>query len=293
MIDQTKNRILCLGTANFGMPYGISRSEDDLGLAKTREILDAAWAEGFTHLDTATAYVKSEQILGELASKKSPMSITTKLRASECGSAESIVQAVTQSLHRTKQSQFWSVLLHDAKVLINGNTEEVVRGLENIVDLGLTEHVGLAAYGELEIIEAKAIAPAMDVFHIADNVCDQRLKQSIKLEVLASEGNKIFIRSIFLQGLLLMDPNQLPKKVESAYLGLRKLQEFCDHQNISILELCAGYARSIAWSSGFIIGAASSNQVREISNAFKCPITVDYSSAPKLDDWILDSRNWS
>lgn len=293
MIDQLTNRIFCLGTANFGMPYGISRSEDDLGSVKAREIFDTAWAEGFTHIDTATAYFKSEQILGELATKKSPISITTKLRASECGSAESIVQAVIQALYRTKQSQFWSVLLHDVKVLTNGNTEEVIRGLTEIVDLGLTQHVGLAAYDELEIIEAKAIAPAMNVFHIADNVCDQRLKQSMKLETLASEGNKIFIRSIFLQGLLLMDPNHLPKKVERAYLGLRKLQTFCEHQNISSLELCAGYARSITWSSGFIIGAASSHQVREISNAFKCLTPVDYSSAPKLDDWILDPRNWS
>ena len=293
MIDKAKTKILCLGTANFGMPYGISRSEDDLGSVKVREILDEACAEGFSHIDTATAYVNSEQILGDISPKKSPMSITTKLSASECVSAKSIVQAVTQSLHRTKQSRFWSVLLHDAKVLTSGNTGEVIRGLDDIVKLGLTEHVGLAAYDELEIIEAKAIVPAMNVFHIADNVCDQRLKQSMRLEILASEGNKIFIRSIFLQGLLLMDPNQLPKKVESAYLGLRKLEEFCERQNVSILELCAGYAKSIAWSSGFIIGAGSSKQVREISNAFKCATTVDYSSAPKLDDWILDPRNWS
>lgn len=284
---------LSLGTANFGMAYGLGGSGKLAEVSQVKQILKAAISEGFSHLDTATAYKNSEKILGDLLQDGSNFRVTTKLKSSECSDAKTIIQAVRDSLQRSKQTKYWSVLLHDSKVLLEGNSKEVQSGLREIVDCGLTERVGISGYDESEIVQAKSMASFLSVFQVPDNVCDQRLRESSQLSTLALEDNLIFVRSIFLQGLLLMDPLSLPPKVASGSTGLRKLKAFCDEHGISILDLCIGYAKSLPWVSGLIFGADSEKQIHEISKSFNSTINVDYSIAPKLDSFLLDPRNWS
>jgi aryl-alcohol dehydrogenase-like predicted oxidoreductase len=284
---------LSLGTANFGNAYGLGGHGKQLGLSQVSQILRMANHEGFSHLDTASSYKNSERIIGDLLQENDNWLVTTKLRPNECSDAKSIVQAVKRSLDRTKQRQFWSVLLHDSKALFEGGSSEVQRGLNEIVESGLAQHVGISAYSESEVIQAKELIPMLSVFQIPENVCDRRLSMSPNLLALASDDNYIFVRSIFLQGLLLMDPTALPEKVASAASKMNELQAFCEKLKITALELCVGYAKSLAWSSGLIFGVNSEHQVREISNAFNCVTDVDYSKVPKLDAWLLDPRNWS
>jgi aryl-alcohol dehydrogenase-like predicted oxidoreductase len=287
------NTTLSLGTANFGNPYGLGGHGKKLGLSQVSQILRMANREGFSHLDTASSYENSEQIIGDLIQENDNWLVTTKLMPNECSDAKSIVRAVKKSLGRTKQSQFWSVLLHDSKVLFEVGSTEVQRGLNEIVESGLAQHVGISAYSESEIIQAKDRIPMLSVFQIPENVCDRRLSMSSNLLALASDDNHIFVRSIFLQGLLLMNPTSFPEKVASAASKINELQAFCEKLKITVLELCVGYAKSLVWSSGLIFGVTSEHQVREISNAFNCSIDVDYSKVPKLNDWLLDPRNWS
>ena len=284
---------LILGTANFGMPYGLGAQEKNLELLDIVDILETVKSEGFLHIDTASSYENSEAIIGNVISKSDSWNITTKLKQSECVSAESIVQSVEKSLVRTKQKKYWSVLLHHPQALFESHSDEVLRGLTEILDLELTQHVGISAYDELEIVQAKTVAPFLTTFQISENVCNQSLASSSYLLALASENNHIFVRSIFLQGLLLMDPNALPDKVVSAKPSLQELRVFCEKLNLTILELCIGYAKSLAWSSGLIFGVNSKQHVLDISKAFNTVIDIDYSKVPKLDDWLLDPRNWS
>lgn len=284
---------LSLGTANFGMVYGVGSNGKKMERLQVSRIITMANKQGFTHLDTASSYGNAEEILGDLLPESNSWLLTTKLRQCESTDARSIIQAVKMSLRRTKQKKFWSVLLHDAKSLFGDNSNEVQQGLAEILDLGLTQHVGISAYSELEIVQAKNVAPFLKVFQIPENVCDQRLTLSSNLSGLASENNYFFVRSIFLQGLLLLDSDSLPKQVASAAPILQELKVFCEDLNVTILELCIGYARSLTWSSGLIFGANSENHVLDISNALNSVIDIDYSRAPKLSPWFLDPRNWS
>jgi len=293
MITTKEKPVLSLGTANFGMTYGLGNSGEQPGLSQAKQIIATAIKEGFSHLDTATAYGNSEQILGDLLPEKHDICITTKLRANECNDAKSIIQAVKDSLQRSKQTKFWSVLLHDPDILINGKHNEIKEGLNQIIEAGLTKHVGISAYSEKEIVQAKAIAPILSVFQIPENICDRRYAQSSNLSALAEAGDKIFVRSIFLQGLLLMDPLTLPRKVKDSSSVLLDLKSFCGEKKVSILELCINYACSIKWASGLIFGAVSEQQILEITNCLNTGAKIDYFNAPRLNDWLLDPRNWS
>ena len=57
---------LALGTAQFGMNYGIGSSSGRVPINEVKKILDYAKSINIDMLDTASAYGESEKTLGEL-----------------------------------------------------------------------------------------------------------------------------------------------------------------------------------------------------------------------------------
>jgi hypothetical protein len=56
---------LCLGTAQFGLRYGIANTRGQVDASEVANILAVAHANGIDTLDTAIAYGESERTLGE------------------------------------------------------------------------------------------------------------------------------------------------------------------------------------------------------------------------------------
>ena len=55
---------LALGTAQFGLNYGIANRKGQISLREAEQILDAAWEAGVNTLDTAIGYGDAESKLG-------------------------------------------------------------------------------------------------------------------------------------------------------------------------------------------------------------------------------------
>ena len=62
--NQNSSR-LALGTAQFGMDYGVSNESGQVAQEQAGEILRLAWRAGINTLDTAIAYGESEEVLGK------------------------------------------------------------------------------------------------------------------------------------------------------------------------------------------------------------------------------------
>ena len=67
---------ISLGTAQFGMDYGITNSDGKPSLDKARGIIKKAKSLGIKNIDTASVYGTSETILGEIGVKD--FNLTTK-----------------------------------------------------------------------------------------------------------------------------------------------------------------------------------------------------------------------
>ena len=72
---------LILGTVQFGLPYGINNQTGQLSKESVFKILNLAYENGITLLDTAGAYGQAEKILGEYFSlyKAKSFKVITKL----------------------------------------------------------------------------------------------------------------------------------------------------------------------------------------------------------------------
>lgn len=63
---------IALGTAQFGLDYGISNHLGKTGASEAGKILQFAWDKGIRTLDTARAYGDSEIVIGQQAKKIFP-----------------------------------------------------------------------------------------------------------------------------------------------------------------------------------------------------------------------------
>lgn len=283
---------LVLGTANFGNVYGVANYGRSLSDEESKIIVNWAQLNGVNHFDTAIAYGNAENLLGLHLDKSLEPRVNAKLNEESCQSWELIIQRTKEILTRIGVSQLSVLYLHNDALLDSPNGPEIQRGLEAVLDLGLTKRVGVSVYSEDRIYECKRKVPKLTAFQVPENICDRRLFGSQKVLELAGEGNSFQVRSIFLQGLLLMNPREIPSNLIDSYTVIRQVRAFGKRHSFSSVELCLGYAEAIPWAEGIIVGVASLKQLQEICAANRSlPVGWD-SSISRLPEDILDPRKW-
>src|SRR5579872_4477175 len=152
---QRRNR-LALGTAQFGLAYGVSHEGGRVPLDEARDILELAALSGLDMLDTAAAYGDSEEVLGTIAGEDSPFSVVAKtlpIRADSID-AEAVARveaAFRQSLRRLRRDKVYALLVHDARDLLNPGGERLWARLQALRAEGLARKIGLSAYEGGEI----------------------------------------------------------------------------------------------------------------------------------------------
>jgi aryl-alcohol dehydrogenase-like predicted oxidoreductase len=97
---------LALGTAQFGLAYGLNNQAGQPTPAAVAEVLAAAHTAGLTLLDTAAAYGNSEARLGELVGDTTDFELITKIPA---GPPAQAAQHLTESLARLRRQQVYGV----------------------------------------------------------------------------------------------------------------------------------------------------------------------------------------
>ena len=108
-----------LGTANFGMNYGITNSKGTLKLNSISQILDYAQKNGVSYIDTARAYGDAEKNLGKIGINN--FKVITKVKGLGGSDKESLVKSIESSIENTqiKNKSFEAILAHDPLELID------------------------------------------------------------------------------------------------------------------------------------------------------------------------------
>jgi hypothetical protein len=185
-----------------------------------------------------------------------------------------------------------TLYLHDEGLLQTSNKIEITTGLREVLNLGIARQIGVSVYSESSVMACKQALPELSVFQVPENICDRRMLSSRLIENLAADGNSFMIRSIFLQGLLLMDHISIPPKLSLATADIQALNEFARVNSLTVIELCLAYAYSIPWASGIIVGVASLEQLKEIQeSSLSLPDGWD-KAISTLPAEIIDPRKW-
>lgn len=218
---------LCLGTVQLGMKYGVN---NELGRQPTRkesyDVLQAALELGIDCFDTASAYGNAETVLGDFGlskrydAHKRPARIISKLRPDCLDDAETVLIEIRDSLSRLHTPKLYGYMLHRASDLFRTG---IMEGLARAKECGFVEHIGVSVYEPQEAMDVVRDG-RLDMIQVPYNVLDRRLDKS-GFFLLAKKGRlQVYARSAFLQGLLLMEPEQAEQKVSGSGIYVRQFQ---------------------------------------------------------------------
>ena len=104
---------------------------------------------------------------------------------------------------------------------------------------------------------------------------------------------EIHVRSVFLQGLLLMSKSQRPEKFNGWNDLWLKWDCWLEENNITALEASIRYVLSIPEISKVIIGVDSTSQLKEIISAANGKLPLIPSELFSNDVSLLNPSNWN
>jgi aryl-alcohol dehydrogenase-like predicted oxidoreductase len=251
------NSRLVLGTAQFGLPYGVANQTGLIDPEEAARIVDCAWSAGIHTLDTAAAYGDSERRLGRIG--VSPWRIVSKLAAvpeSTADAAAWVRASIAHSLQLLRIPTLYGLLLHQPQQLGSAVGHALYRALLEAKDRGEVEKIGVSIYAPEDL---DAIWPQykFDLVQGPLNVFDRRLSSTGWLSKLKSAGVEVHIRSIFLQGLLLMEPARRPAWFNTWEHLWRPWDRWLEEQSLTPLQACMGFGISQPDVDGIVVGVDS------------------------------------
>ena len=261
---------ICLGTAQFGMNYGITNKNGKIESKEIREILEFANENNISYLDTAQNYGNAEQLLGENLQFSNNFKIITKFKPFagkvwDSYSLSKIRDEFFRSLDNLKINSLDAVLFHDSFDLKIDGKEYLYEWLKELKEDGLIKRIGISIYKEedLEDIPLEII----QIVQLPLSIYDQSLVRSGLVNKLKNNGISIHARSIFLQGLLLKRSN-LPKFMSKEMNAHHtKLINYLDKNNISLLDASLAFIKSFSQLEAFVIGISCKKELIEIINS--------------------------
>ncbi|MFC5405008.1 aldo/keto reductase [Cohnella soli] len=288
---------LGLGTVQFGMPYGVSNRTGQTMPDEAAYILDVAAAAGVQVLDTAALYGESERVLGRLLRKSHPFRIVTKTDSlippnGASLDADEVVRRLEQSLRRLGQSNVYGFLLHRPAELLSPYGETIMRGLEKCKRMGYVAKVGVSVYPEDSVFEMIAKYP-LDLVQVPVNLLDQRLIANGFLDRCKEQGIEIHARSVFLQGLIGMEPNQMPAYFAPYMPKLSELRDTLDREGIGPMEAAVSFAEQCRLIDAYVCGVNDGAQLSQlIAWAVRSKPRLDYTAFAATEPGLLNPALW-
>ncbi len=286
---------LGLGSAQFGMPYGVSNPRGQTSHHQLVAILELAARSGVKVIDTAALYGESETALGAAMPQGAEFHVVTKTARFSGDPANAVAevrQTVERSLANLQRPHVYGLLVHNADDLLGAAGSAIWTELEEVRREGLVEKLGVSVYTG-EQIEHVIDRYLPDIVQVPLNVFDQRLVESGQLDDLVSRGIEVHARSVFLQGLLLMDPAELPPYFEPYRARIRRYAEAVEEAGSSRIEAALGFAKSLDAIETVLVGVTRARELEEILNAWNAPAAkFNYAQFAISEPALVDPSRW-
>jgi len=282
---------IILGTAQFGLEYGITNPGGMLTENTVEEILLTAHHNGVKMIDTAPAYGLAQARISTICNKNS-LSFRYISKIPPCAPSE-LRSIALQTLEQLNTPNLDTLLLHDFQAYIQqpGLWGELLRLREE----NITRRIGFSLYRPTELEHILRNVFGCDVVQFPFNLFDQRF--SFLIDDCQRRGIAIHARSVFLQGAFFLNPDNLPKFLQAGQRHFRQLHDYCRHHSVTISSLALSYALSHPYIEGVVLGVHSAAQLREncmasVSAQNLNQFLEQLRQLPALDETILNPSLW-
>lgn len=282
-----------LGTVQFGMNYGIANRQGQVDLAQAKSIVETARHAGIDTLDTAIAYGESESTLGQIDLEG--FKVITKLSALPDNCADIagwVEEQLVGSLGRLQCGAVHGLLLHRPEQLLEAQGSTLYRALAEMKAQGLVGKIGISIYEPQELDQLFA-SMDFDVVQAPFNILDTRLIDSGWLQRLPERGTELHVRSVFMQGLLLMSAAERPSKFSRWNALWHEWHHWLNCEGLSPVQACLRHALSFNEISRIVVGVDTAAQLQEIASAANGLLPAMPSTLRSDDPDLLNPSRWN
>ena len=253
------------------MTYGIANRDGQPAFAQVADMLRIASERGVRLLDTAHVYGEAEDALGAHGAASLGFDIVTKTarvgsaRITE-GDVANVSAAFAASLASLKCERVYGLLVHQPGVLLAEGGQRLWDALDSFKAEGLVGSIGVSVYDPAQL-ESLLDRYELDLVQLPLNIYDQRFMRSGLLAQLRQRQVEVHARSVFLQGLLLLPPDELPARFSGLCPHHANLHEWFRKTALSPLEGCLHFALRQPDVDRIIVGCETAAQLTAILDA--------------------------
>ena len=249
-----------LGTVQLGINYGMANSTGKPSEEAAFEILDTALESGVTAFDTAVHYGSSEEVVGNwLRARKVKPVVVSKFKLRSEQPLEELEEEIQGTLKRLPVVSGY--LYHDADQMRRWHPTVIGR-LERMKAKNQMDFIGSSVYTAQDVEDFLQL-DGLGAIQIPMSVLDTRIVRAGLLKELKKKGVLVFVRSVFLQGMLCMP--EPPEKFAFMKPSIDRMREVAKSEGMTLEQLAVSFIRDLPEVDSLVIGCETPAQVR--SNA--------------------------
>ena len=290
---------LVLGTAQLGFQYGIANRTGQPDQTAADGIIQEAWQHGINTFDTAQGYGESEHVLGRAFFQSGCSGEALVISKIDPRIDHLDISAMNGALDRTIEAlrvpRLFGILLHKEEMLLLWD-KGLSKILHSFMASGRVLKAGVSVYSPEMALQALN-TDGIDIVQLPTNILDRRFENAGVFQLADKKQKQIHIRSVFLQGLLLMSLERVPAKMAFAMPVLRRLEALSNELGLTRQEIALGYLKSELPNAHVIFGAETREQVAENVATWKKEMPRDLSRQLRvlfsnINDKILNPALW-
>ena len=272
---------IILGSAQFGMPYGLGRWKNDLmPEAEVFALLDMAWEMGITTIDTSPDYGIAQARIAKYlrANAGKRFHIISKIK--DISGAGKNVKDIFQSYFDAcpfTNFDFCSSL----SVLLHRETDiyhpDIRKELDAAVRRGQIIRWGVSVYGEAYAKDASEIETC-SIVQLPFGVLNQSFAHGGCIDYLNSNTTLIHARSIFTQGLLFCENDDLRAQSPGVRAIVNHVERMGSLSGQSKMQLGLRFVFSMPKIQSATIGVDKTEQLSEVYDVIANPIQENDNS---------------
>ena len=283
---------IALGTAQFGLNYGVSNFSGQVSFSSIKSILELAKSSGINTLDTAIAYGNSESMLGMAGCED--WKIVTKipqLPENLIDTSTWISDQIFSSMDRLNVKHIDAILFHHPEQLLSKNGDHFFYELKKLKENGYINKIGISIY-DPEQIAGIITRYDIDIVQCPINILDRRMLDSEWFNKLVSKKIEIHARSIFLQGLLLMKKEERAQRFSKYNKLWLEWDNWLNKNKIHPLSACLAYVLSIPSINKVVLGVQNRIQLEEIISSISDVLPEVPNWMDLYDDNLINPSKW-
>jgi len=282
---------LVLGTAQIGSKYGITNNKI-ISDYEIKQIFKLCKENNIIKIDTAASYRNSEKIIGKYVNKD--WIVNTKL-PSISNNIKDINSYIRKKINNSVKilniKKINCLFIHNSEILFKKNSDIIYQTLFDLKKEKLINKIGISVYTPYELERALNYFE-FDCVQIPISILNQKFMKYERIKKLKEKKIVIQARSIFLQGLLLADEENLPKKLSENIRIWKIWHQWINDNSLNKLQVCLSFILSIKEINEIIFGLGSFQNLVEIIHTDK--IKIPYFPIELIDETskMLDPRRW-